>query len=163
MDSLLETIDDYLFDAEDYFFGISKKNRRLRKEQERLKAKIAVEDFIQKAKDYIFGVSEEEQARRRRQELFCSMFEETIDRTLYRHSRSLMRQAQEQRRRGEKVNPDYELARQEDMIESTERLSKEMPFPDSVLIRRRVGTKSSRLEYRIKRRQREESILDDLL
>jgi hypothetical protein len=164
MDSFVKTVNNYIFDAEDYFFGVDREERKRRRvgwvEDEYRKQ---FDSFIQKAKDYLFGVSEAEQMRRDRQKWSCSLFQESIDHTLYRHSRSLLRQAREQRERGEKVNPDYELARQEDMIESTERLVEELPFPGCVLIRRHIGTMNTRLEYRVKRRKRYESILDDLL
>jgi hypothetical protein len=159
-------MNNYIFDAEDYFFGVDReerKRRRVRQIEDEYKYRKQFDAFIQKAKDYLFGVSEAEQRRRDRQKWSCSLFQESIDHTLYGHSRSLMRQAQEQRRRGEKVSPDYELARQEDMIESTERLVEELPFPGCVLIRRHIGTMNTRLEYRVKRRKRYESILDDLL
>ncbi len=164
MDSFVKTVNNYIFDAEDYFFGVDREERKRRRvgwvEDEYRKQ---FDAFIQKAKDYLFGVSEAEQRRRDRYESFCILFEESIDHALYGHSHSLMRQAHEQRRRGGKVNPDYELARQEDMIESTERLSMELPFPECVLIRKHIGTMNTRLEYRVKRRKRYESILDDLL
>jgi hypothetical protein len=68
-----------------------------------------------------------------------------------------LRQAREQRERGEKVILDYEMAEQQDRIESTERILDSFPFHESVMIRRDICNMSSRLEYRVKRRTREES------